>query len=318
VLFLLLLCRIFILQSVGVELEFCLVDAKTGSFVDDSVFANTITLNDQEAFLGDLYDQLQQQYIPVELVHSESGPGQLEIVLEHTDDPVGLADNVVLAKETVSAVARAHGLKALFLPKYDAMKAGNGMHVHLSIQDATTGRPLFCEQSSLTFKGGSFVEGLLEHLPAILGLTLPTVNSFRRVGPGCWTGSKVGWALEDKEVGVRVCSNLTTNEWDHVECKLVDASCNLYLGLAALLYSGLDGISRGLELRKPLSETSDGDSLPASLEEALEALQEDELLRQDLLGPRLSQGYLALRLNEAERSSKMTLEDEVREALARS
>jgi len=317
--------------SVGVELEFCLVDAKTGNFVDNSVFANAVTLNDREEFLSDLYDQLKQQYIPIELIHAESGPGQLEVVLEHSDDVVALVDNVVLAKETISAVARAHGCRALFLPKYDSAKAGNGMHVHVSIKDATTGEPLFCDGNSLAPKGASFVEGLLEHLPAILGLTMPTVNSFRRVGPGCWTGSEVGWALEDKEVAIRVCSNLATKEWDHVECKLVDASCNLYLGLAALLHSGLDGISRRLELRLPLSEgaaTTDGSPspsistiaapLPTSLEEALDALEQDETITQHLMGPRLSQGYLALRRNEAQRSSNMTLEDEVKEALARS
>lgn len=103
----------------GVELEFCLLDAKTGSFVDDSVYVNTVTLNDREEFLSDLYDQLKQQYIPVELIHAECGPGQLEVFLNHSDDPVGLVDNVVLAKETIAAVARAHGYKALFLPKYD-------------------------------------------------------------------------------------------------------------------------------------------------------------------------------------------------------
>lgn len=302
----------------GVELEFCLVDAKTGNFVDNSVFANSVTLNEQEEFLSELYNQLQQQSIPIELIHAESGPGQLEVVLKHSDDVVGLVDNVVLAKETISAVARKHGCKALFLPKYDMMKAGNGMHVHMSFKDATTGEPLFCKGNSLSTKGASFVEGILSHLPAILGLTLPTVNSFRRVGPGCWTGSQVGWALEDKEVGIRVCSNLATKEWDHVECKLVDASCNLYLGLAALLYSGLDGLIQNLELRPALSsESTTSIPLPASLEEALDALEGDNLVKENLLGPKLSQAYLALRRNEAERSSKMTLEDELKEALAR-
>ena len=306
----------------GVELEFCLVDAKTGNFVDDSVFANSVTLNDQEEFLSELYDQLQQLYIPIELIHAESGPGQLEVVLKHSDDIVGLVDNVVLAKETISNVARTHGCKALFLPKYDNGKAGNGMHVHMSFKDFTTGKALFCEGDSLSPKAASFVEGILSHLPAILGLTLPTVNSFRRVGPGCWTGSQVGWALEDKEVGIRVCSNLATKEWDHVECKFVDASCNLYLALAALLHSGMDGLEQNSKLRPPLSsESATGEMilpLPASLEEALDALEKDERITDGLMGNRLTKGYLALRRNEAQRSLTMTLEDEVKEALARS
>jgi glutamine synthetase len=304
-----------------VEVEFCLVDAKSGQFVDDSVFANSITLNDQEPFLSDLYEQLKQQYIPIELIHAESGPAQLEVVLQYSNDPVALADNVLLTKETIRAVARQHGCKALFVPKYDLNKAGNGMHVHMSIRDATTGHPIFCDGNSLTPKGSAFVEGLLQHLPALMGLTLPTVNSFRRVGVGCWTGSVIGWALEDKEACLRVCSNLSTKEWGHVEYKLMDNTCNLYLGLAALLSCGLEGIAKDLTLRPALGTIEEGgaspDPLPDSVREALDALEGDEMIK-NVLGPRLSKGYLALRRHEAERASNMTLEDEVKESLARS
>lgn len=306
--------------SVGVEIEFCLVDAGTNQFVDESLFCNTITLNEQDGFVNDLYDYLRNQFIPVELVHAESSPGQLEVVLQYSEDPVAMADNVVLTKETIRAVARKHGCRALFLPKVDMNKAGNGMHVHMSIRDAITGNPVFCEGASLSPNGSSFVEGILMHLPAILGLTMPTVNSFRRVGPGCWTGSQVGWALEDKEAGIRVCSNLVTKEWDHVECKLSDASGNFYMGLAALLMSGMDGIAKKCTLRPSLSDAAGTEAmnpLPKSLEEALSALEQDTQVM-DLLGPRLSKAYLAVKRNEAERSSKMTLEDEVKEALVRS
>eukprot|EP00536_Pseudo-nitzschia_multiseries_P011890 jgi/Psemu1/244157/estExt_Genewise1.C_4310006 len=302
--------------SVGVEIEFYLVDAKKNECVDESVFANTTTLNEQEALLSDLYDQLKTQYIPVELVHAESGPGQVEVVLEYSKDPVVLADNLLLANETIRAVARHHGCKALFLPKCNAHNAGNGMHVHLSLRDATTGTPLFSGEtaSSLSATGSAFVEGLLTHLPGILGLTMPTANSYRRVGPGCWTGSTVGWALEDKEAGIRICSNPRTQEWDHVECKLVDASCNLYLGLAAMLTSGIDGVARKLALRPPMTESDGGDPLPGTLEEALNCI--DDIVM-SMMGPRLSQAYLTVKFREVVRSSTMTLDDEIREALAR-
>ena len=319
------------------------MDSKTEQFVDKSVFANTITLNEQEAFLDDLYNQLQKQYIAIELIHAESGPGQIEIVLEYIkNDPVQVVDNVLLAKETIHAVAHKYGLKALFIPKYDFLKAGNGLHVHMSIYDSITGEQIFCNNSSLTQKGSAFVEGILIHMKGLLGLTMPTVNSFRRVGPGCWTGSQIGWDLEDKECGVRVCSNIKTKQWDNVEYKFCDGSCNLYLGLAALLSSGLDGISKSLKLRPSLRELekvvdenkSEGggegeeeidqpssptitDPIPASLIEALGALEEDNHII-DLIGPRLSKAYLALRYDEAQRSSGMSLEDEVKEALARS
>eukprot|EP00980_Cylindrotheca_fusiformis_P009629 scaffold2127_cov85-Cylindrotheca_fusiformis.AAC.9 len=254
--------RSLLQKSVGVELEFYLVDADAGKFIDDSVFANTTTLNEQEEFLSDLYDQLEQQYIPIELIHAESGPGQLEVVLQYSKNPLELIDHVVLAQETIRAVAakKKYGYyKASFLPKYNSTTAGNGLHVHLSIRDATTGVPLMATtndgstaaaaaSSPLSSQASAFVEGMLQHLPGLLGLTMPTVNSFCRIGPGCWTGSQVGWAFEDKEAAIRLCADLRNTsrrrrQWaTHVEYKLCDCSCNLYLALAAILSSGLHGM----------------------------------------------------------------------------
>ena len=317
--------------NVGVELEFCLVDAKTGTFVDDSVFANTDTLNQQEEFISDVYTSLEQQYITVELLHSESGPGQLELVLEYSSNPIEMADHVLLAKETIKAIAHKYGLKALFIPKYDLMKAGNGMHIHISTRplDAKAGDDrTFCDGSELTSTGGAFVEGMLQHLPGLLGLTLPTVNSFRRVGPGCWTGSVVGWNVEDKECGIRVCSNLASKSWDHVEYKLCDSTSNLYLALAGILTAGLDGIEKSMQLREPLGDNPPTDSetapvgLPDSVTEALDATEKDDLIYNQLLGGNgdegnLGKAYVALRRHEAERARDMSLEDEVKEFLAR-
>lgn len=331
-------------QSVGVELEFCLVDAKTGQFVDDSVFANAVTLNDQEPFLEDLYDQLQRQYIPVELIHSESGPGQLEVVLEYSNNPLVMADNVLLARETIRNVARAHGMKALFLPKYDMAKAGNGMHIHLSFHSASSNHSntnaTQCtdfavpgQPGTLTPTAKSFLEGILQHLPALMGLSVPTVNSFHRIGRGCWTGSVVGWAVEDKESALRVCSNLQTQAWDHLEYKLCDHSGNLYLTLAGVLAAGLEGIAKSLELRPCIDDSTESPAinetacsskdsvmvnapLPGTIQEALDALEKDALLK-SVMGEKLSRGYLGLRRIEAERAASLSLEDEIKEALAR-
>jgi glutamine synthetase len=250
------------------------------------------------------------------------GPGQLEIVLRYLNDPVQLADAVLMTRETIRSVARAHSLKALFIPKYDLMQAGNGLHVHMSIRDQTTGLPIFSNGSAasqgLSSRGSAFVEGILRHLPALMGVTMPTTNSFRRVGAGCWTGSAVGWAVEDKEAGIRVCSDLVTQEWTNVEFKLCDSSCNLYMGLAGILACGLHGIAQELTLQPPLSADAGNhvEPLPASLLEALEFLEKDELLNLTL-GPSLMKGHLALRRNEAERADKLALKDEVKEWLAR-
>ena len=286
--------------------------------MDSSVFANSVTLNEQEPFIEDLYDQLGQQYIPVELIHAESASGQMEIVLEYSTDPVEMTDNIVFTRETIREVARKHGMMAHFTPKFDMAAAGNGLHLHVSTRNSSTGAPNFCQGSSLSSTGSAFVEGVLRHLPALMGLTMPTVNSYRRVGSGCWTGSVVGWGLEDKESGVRVCSNLKTKEWDNVELKLIDHTPNIHLAVASTLYAGLQGIAEGLELRKSLDNESESapQPLPSTVFEALGALEEDASLM-SMLGPNLGKAYLALRRHEAERASQMTFEEEVNEFLKR-
>ena len=267
------------------------------------------------------------------------GPGQLEVVLRYRNNPMKLADNVIYVKETISCVAKKYSFKALFIPKYDMTKAGNGLHIHMSFRDKTTRQGLFSNRNEtidsdggsgsgigngLSKKGSAFIEGILQHLPSIMGITLPTRNSFKRIGVGCWTGSEIGWAVEDKECGIRVCSNLQTKEWDHVECKLSDSTCNIYMAITALLACGLHGIKQNLILRPSISDQKQDQnqdsvvvqSLPSTVEEAFVQLEQDTLLC-ETFGSTLMTGYLALRRNEAERASKMTLEDEVKEAFDR-
>ena len=216
-------------QSVGIEIEFSLFDATTGAPVDRSVYANSTTLNQQEDFISDLHEQLTVQDIDVEQIHAESGPGQMEVVLKHLPDAIAVVDNVVLARETIQQVARAHGMRSVFLPKCNVAYAGNGLHMHLSFSEivargktdsmsadgsvaGTEISGMSAEENYFAREGQSFVEGILQHLPALLAITIPSVNSFRRVGKGCWTGHELGWAVEDKEAPLRLCRDVTTGE----------------------------------------------------------------------------------------------------------
>ena len=306
---------------VGAELEFMLYGPnKDGVFqlVDSSTFANPTTLNEQEDFISALYDQLEQQDIPVELIHSESAPAQLEVVLGYSDNVVQLADDVVYARETVINVAKQHGMKALFLPKTSMMTAGNGGHLHFSFREVGSSRNAFSDPSQptgMSRKGESFTEGLLDHLPSLLSFSIPTVNSFRRVGPGCWTGHSVGWSTEDKESPVRVCVDLTTHQVSNVEMKLSDATANIYLEIAMIISAGMEGIKNEKMLR-PMMVVNENNAvpLPQSLQESLDSLKKDELLL-SILGIDLSTAYIAVREKDAQ--TKSTLEDEVAVALNR-
>ena len=315
--------------NVGAELEFCLYDGKTNQPVVLSRFADSALLNQKEDFISELYEQLAQLDIEVEMIHEESAPGQLEIVLAYQKDPVSLVDNVVLSRETIRSLAKSCGLKAVFLPKIDLNQAGNGCHVHLSIRDTATGKNLFVKNHSsscdrVSFMKGSrddigemgqsFMEGILQHLPALLGVTMPSTNSFRRVGQGCWTGHEVSWAFDDKEASIRLVSNNRELAWEHFEFKLCDFQANLYLALACILQCGIDGVERQLLLRPSRLNTNNKDALPTSLTESLNILEKDDLLKQ-WIPQAMLRAYVAVRRVEEERSSSMSHDDEIREEL---
>ena len=307
---------------VGAELEFQLfhIETKDGipQPIDMMTYATAATLNEQEEFISTLYDQLGEQDIPIELIHIESAPGQLEVVLGYSSNVLQLADDVVLARETISACAKKHKMKAVFLPKTSMMTAGSGCHLHFSFRNVGGGSAVSFDNAfsdptqptGISLQGGSFIEGILDHLPSLLSFSLPTVNSFRRMGPGCWTGSSVGWSTEDKEVPLRVCVDLNTQEATNVELKLSDSTANIYLELAMILVAGMDGMKNQKKLR-PMIDDIANEPLPKTLQESLDLLKKNELLL-SVLGPELSTAYIAVR--ECEIQVEKTLEEEVMDA----
>jgi len=304
---------------VGAELEFQLFRTETKDGfprpIDETTFANPASLNEQEDFISTLYDQLAEQDIPIELVHAESAPGQLEVVLSYSSNVMQLADDVVLARETISACAKKHGMKALFLPKTSMMTAGNGLHLHFSFRDVGSSTDnTFSDPSQptgISLRGQSFIEGILSHLPSLLSFSLPTVNSFRRMGPGCWTGSAVGWSTEDKEVPIRVCLDLSTQKATNVEYKLSDATANIYLELSMVLAAGMHGLKNRRNLRPPMEADDRSEPLPESLQESLDLLKANNTLL-SLLGQELSTAYIAVR--ESMVQIDKSIEEEVMDA----
>ena len=142
---------------------------------------------------------------------------------------------------------------------------------------------------------------------------MPTINSFRRVGPGCWTGHKIGWAVEDKEAALRVCLTPFTNVPCHFEIKLSDSTANIYLELAAILLVGLDGVSRCLDLRLPAStakNATEGEKLPHSLNDALTNLENDQVLV-NAIGPEMIKAYCALKKAEINHGENNTIQEDV-------
>jgi glutamine synthetase len=173
----------------------------------------------------------------------------------------------------------------------------------------------------MSVMGQQFVEGILIHLPATMAITIPTVNSFRRVGHGCWTGSDAIWAFDDKNAPIRIVidNNNPNKSSTRLEYKLNDSTANIYLSLSAVILAGLDGIDNKLTLRNALSNmkhNGEVEKLPLTIAETLDLLEASKLMNSCIPGE-IMKGYLAIRRSEAQYAQSLSLDDELCIALER-
>jgi len=257
----------------------------------------------------DLVQALQAQGLEVEHYYPELGHGQQEVPIRHSG-ALRAADNHVLLRETVRAIAIRRDQWATFAPKPLPDQAGNGAHLHASLwQD---GRNAFADpdgQFGLSAVGYHFLAGVLAHLPGLVALTCASVNSYRRLAPSMWSGAYACYGPDNREAAIRVCSPIGAAGSVNLELKPSDSSANPYLALGAFIHAGLDGIRRSLDPGAPLStdpamlteserDLAGAARLPSSLDAALDALAADELLT-GVLGPLRATAYLAVKRSEA-------------------
>ena len=263
-------------------------------------------------FSDDLLLALDGQNIPVELMQPESGPSQHELSVRH-GPALRAADTYLLVKETIRAIADSHGAAATFAPSPFVDQPASGAHVHLSLWDTRTGENRLYDPSAegaFSDDGRRFIAGVLAHLPGLLALICPTVNSYRRLRAGAWSGAVAGWGFDNRETALRVPSTYWGREQGttNIEVRPVDNTCNPYLALSGIIAAGLDGLDSSLEAPPPIdvdpSQIPVGQragfgmsALPASLGEALDALEQDGVLR-TAMGDGLLTAYLAVRRSE--------------------
>jgi glutamine synthetase len=234
----------------------------------------------------------------VESSHHEVATGQHEIDFRYAD-ALTSADNAVTFKYTVRGVAASQGLYASFMPKPIFGINGSGMHTHQSIFDAQ-GRNLFYDPDDdyhLSRLAYSFIAGQMEHARALAAVVAPTVNSYKRLTPGYEAPVYICWAQLNRSSLIRVPAHGSETSATRIELRCPDPSTNPYLAFAAMLAAGLDGIERDLMPPAPVNEDVyhfdqvDLDAraigtLPGTLAEALDALEQDQVI-QDALGPEI-------------------------------
>jgi glutamine synthetase len=280
--------------------------------VDDSLCYSSTGFHLAHDFTLALLRAFEAQGLRVEHYYPEYGHGQQEVSIRHAP-ALRAADNQVFFRETVRAVAFRQNLWASLAPKPIPDQIGNGCHLHASLWSIDGSRNVFYDPAGpygLSDVGYHFIGGLLAHMPALLALTAATVNSYRRLAPKTWSSAYACYGMDNREAAVRICSPLQGDAEGstNLELKPSDSSANPYLALGGVILAGLDGVRAktdpGEAVNIDPADLSDDERarlgirpLPRSLGEALDALEQDELLM-EALGPLRRTAYLAVKRSD--------------------
>ena len=295
------------------EIEFFLLEKdEAGNYVphDRASYFEIPPYDKGTEFRKDLSRALDAMGVPAEKNHHEVPVGKHEITFGHSDALI-TADNTMTYRQVVKYFAGEKGLIATFMPKPFVWTYGCGMHVHLNLKDSRKGVNLFVDETKeqgLSDIARHFIAGLLNHARALAGITNPSVNSYKRLVPGCEAPVYVSWGFNNRSSLLRIPAS--SRKALRVETRNPDSSCNPYLAFTALLAAGLDGIRRNLE---PPAYINDNiyalsaqekrergiEELPGNLKGALEALKDDKVIM-DALGTTLVEKFLEIKEKEAQ------------------
>lgn len=236
---------------------------------------------------------MQKSGIYVEAQHHEvATAGQGEIDMRFSP-MVKMADHLLLFKYIVKNVAFAHGKTATFMPKPVFGDNGSGMHTHQSLWK--DGEPLFAgsEYAGISEMALYYIGGIIKHAKAIAAFTNPTTNSYKRLVPGFEAPVNLAYSARNRSAAIRIPMYSPSPKAKRIEVRFPDPSCNPYMAFAAMLMAGLDGIENrlypGEAMEKdlyelPPEEVAKIPQMPGSLDEALDALENDHefLLKGDV------------------------------------
>ena len=250
-----------------------------------------------ERFLDALVPALEGLGVELSAVHTEAGPGLLELNIEPRRG-LAAADDAIMVKFGVKQVAESLGIRASFLAKTVPGEEGSSGHIHMSLwkgENNAFAAPGSADPMPSVLAAA--VAGVVEHLPAASLLMNPTVNSYKRLVPGWFAPINATWGFENRSCAVRAIRSTRPDLW-RFECRRPGADANPYLAIAAIAASVADGIRRELTPPAPIEgdayALSDLPELPGSLEAALGAFAADPRLRQ-ALGTGFSEYYATSR-----------------------
>lgn len=236
---------------------------------------------------------------PIEGLHEETGPGVVEAAIG-VDEALSAADKAALFKTFTKVVAQKNELMATFMAKWSPDWPGQSGHLHVSVNKLTGGSAFHDpnDEHGMSKTMKHFVAGCARLMPEVLCMVSPTINSFSRMVPGAWAPTHATWGVENRTCALRVIPGSPKSQ--RLEYRLGAADINPYLGLAAVIGSGLYGIENELELPPMIvgnaytQDLPDESALPQTLWDAAGALKGSEAAR-SVFGDEFVEHYAATR-----------------------
>lgn len=254
----------------------------------------------QGDFYRKLLDMCERMDMPIEGLHTETGPGVLEAAIA-VDQAAAAGDKAFLFKTFTKALAQQNGLMATFMAKWSHDHPGQSGHIHLSLRERKSGRSAFYDESQphgMSATQTAFMAGVQRYLPEFMALYAQTINSYSRLVPGYWAPLDATWGMENRTTALRLIPG--SDKSQRVEVRIGSADANPYLALSAALASGLYGIEQGLKPEPMVQGNAYTQQFPAHLRlpttlwEAAQRLRESEAARH-LFGDAFVEHYAATR-----------------------
>ena len=275
--------------------------------ITPGMFGYSLIRSSQNAdFFHELMDGMAAFGVPLEGIHTETGPGVYEAAIA-VSDGLTAADRAVLMKSATKDIAHRFGIVPTFMARWNTDLPGSSGHVHQSL--VKDGKNAFYDASdpnrmSDTFK--HYLAGVLKMLPEFAVMFAPTVNSYKRLVEGFWAPTRAGWGIDNRTVACRVIPGSAKST--RLEVRSGGADINPYLAIAAYLGAGAYGIENKLPLTDSAIagngyEDKTGAPLPTSLQEAA-ALFKSSSLAQSIFGEDFVEHYATTRLWEWKKSQE--------------
>jgi glutamine synthetase len=270
-------------------------------------------------YFYDLFDLLKKFDVPLEGLHTETGPGVYEAAILYAEIPEA-ADRAVLFKTGVKQIAHNHGLIATFIAKINEHLPGCSGHVHQSLWSSDKKQNLFYGKKSKTGMSAlmeSYIAGQLHCLPHILPVYAPTINSYKRLVEGAWAPTTLTWAIDNRTTALRALVGQANST--RLETRVVGSDANPYLAMAGCLASGLYGIKNKLKLKTPATignayNDKRNGTLPKNLWEATQAMKQSAIAK-ELFGEAFVDHFTATREWEWRQFSKVVTDWELKRYL---